>query len=139
MASVLADFRAYLASITAITNLVSTRIVQLPIPETYPVPYIAFTRTGEQPEELCLDDSGSHGINTTYFDVACRAATQEGADAIAVAVKAALIGLRGTMGSRTVKCCDATDCDNDYDIIPPGSDQPEETATVRVEVIHGGL
>jgi len=41
--------------------------------------------------------------------------------------------------SRTVKCCDATDCDNDYDIIPPGSDQPEETATVRVEVIHGGL
>lgn len=141
MASVLADFRAYLASVTAITDLVSTRIVQLPIPPKFQKPYIAFARTGENPEDLCLDDDGTTAVlTTTLLDVACRATTQEAADAIAIEVKKAMKGRRGTMGGRTVKCCDAVDCDNDGEIIPPGaSSSNEETATVRVEIIHGGL
>lgn len=138
MASVLADFRAYLAGISAVSDLVGTRIVQLPAHEECDLPYIAFVRTGEQPEDLCLDDVGSHGIITTYIDVACRSTSQEEADQIASAVKVAMIGYRGTMGARTVNCCDAVDCDNDYELTPPGADENEETATVRVEIIHGG-
>ena len=90
---------AYLRSKTGITNLVSTRVYGMMIPQAATLPCITTQRIST-PRISTMDSSGATGdLTSPRFQVDSWATTQKSAKAIADAVRAALNGHTGTTGT----------------------------------------
>lgn len=130
--SVSTDFVDYLAGQADIAALVGDRICQAPAHVTVSLPYIVFMRSGrEQPTDL----SGTKDHDRTLLDVEVRAATQDKAEEIGDLLQSKLHAKSFTWGARRVQGVFCTDQDNDYVMLPPGSNKHEEIITTRVEII----
>ncbi len=93
------DLYTYLQTIAGLTNLVSTRMYPVRLPQKPTMPALVIQKIARVREYSHSGDSNL--ANPTYqFD--CFAVTHEGAVALQVQVEAALSAFSGTMGSETV-------------------------------------
>jgi hypothetical protein len=130
--SVSEDFVAYLNSQTSITALVGNRICQSPVHVTEQLPYIAFARVGrQQPPDL----SGTKDHDRTFLAVECRAATQDKAEDIGDALQTLLHAKSFTWNGRRIQGVFVTDQSDDYEFLPPGSNEHEDIIASQVEII----
>ena len=90
---------AYLRSKTGITNLVSTRVFGMMIPQSATLPCITTQRIST-PRISTMDSSGATGdLTSPRFQIDAWATTQKSAKAIADAIRAELNGHTGTTGT----------------------------------------
>ena len=96
MSDITAAIRDKLESVTAVTDIVSTRIRRGWADKLDIQPYILITKTagGTQPHHM----TAAVGLANPRIDIHCVASTRAGANALSEAVREALDGLPGTYG-----------------------------------------
>lgn len=129
--SILGDIRTYIAGRSSVITLCGTRVYSLRGPVNTPVPYVIVEREGGEPDYSLLAETGSARVEIA---VSCYGATATSAEEVAAAVRNALSGFRGQMGSTTATAPIITDSVLDY--LPPedGSDRGHYVETLRFEV-----
>lgn len=111
MATMPEDLLNFIASSTAVSSLVSTRVHYSHLPETSQYPHIWFKTTTDN-EELTMDGVG--GLHEAFVDMECAAASESEAQALADVLKPRLHGYKGTMGSSTAQAIFVSDKDDEY-------------------------
>ncbi len=129
--SVAEDFRTYLKAQSTVTRIVGDKIMQAPAHAKVHPPFVVYRRRGRV-EEPTL--AGEVGFVETNLDVECRGRDLSEAETLADAVHDALNAYRGTWGSRTINGVFVLDQDDDYEFLPPFSDETEHVATAIVQV-----
>jgi len=129
------DFYTYLGTVTGVTDLVSTRIYQRRASTRATSPYIVLSRIGTV-------DNHHMGavapVAKTLLGVDIWADTSASADAVALAVRAALQGNdRTTLGSTKVLSCRMYDEDeSDEPVQVPGTQENQWHITQTYEIHH---
>ncbi len=99
-----AGIYTYLKTVTGITSLVGTgnnaRIYPLKLPQNPTLPAIVFTKISEQHVE-CM--TGSAGLAMARIQFDCWAENKDQAEDLSEALRQALQGYKGSMGSVTVQ------------------------------------
>ncbi len=129
------DIRTYLLSKTSITDLVSTHVFLSRIPQgSEPLnnfPAIVFRRAvGGHSHDL----DGSAGFAEAVFDLMAVAVSAVVVESICEAIRQALQGYRGLMGSTNVGRCTLDDEADDYIESQIGDDVGFHTTTLRYTI-----
>lgn len=111
MATMPQDLLTFIASSTAVSALVSTRVHYSHLPQPSAYPHIWFKTTTDN-EELTMDAVG--GLHEAFVDLECAALSESEAQALADVVKPRLHGYKGTMGSSTAQGIFVSDKDDEY-------------------------
>lgn len=110
------DLRTYLLAQSAISDVVSTRIYPVWLPQNVTYPCITISRVSESHGHN-LDSASGYAISRYQID--CWATSYATAYTLADAVRGELSGFAGTMGSTTV---DSVVLENESDLHEPPSD-----------------
>ena len=89
---------AYLSANAGVSALVSTRIYPNKLPQTVTLPALTYQRI-DSPRVHSHDSSGSVGTARPRFQFDCWATTYAAAKALSDALRGALNGYKGTMGT----------------------------------------
>lgn len=92
----------YLATVAGVTNLVAARIYPHKAPQGGTVPYITYQVVSEPHEH---NMAGAAGLTTARVQFDCVDDDDVGAAAVGEALRAAMQGYRGAMGSSAVRRC----------------------------------
>ena len=94
------EIYGYLSGVSGVTNIVSTRIYPVRLPDAPTLEAIVYTVISAPRTE---DLSGSSGLGTAIVQIDCWANTYSEANTLAEAVRQAMQGYSGTMGGTTVE------------------------------------
>lgn len=97
-----AGIYAYLIANSGVFALVGTRIYPQVIPQDAEMPAMAYQRISGPRDH---SHSGPSGLVVARMQLTCMAASYDGAKALGEAVRAAMDGYSGTMGTVTVDAC----------------------------------
>lgn len=100
MADIVKAVRAKMLTVTAITDIVSTRIYPTHAEQNAALPYVLLKEIGNESVEHL---EGTSGLSSTRLQFDCTAATYSAAFALREAVRQALHAWRGTSSSVTVR------------------------------------
>jgi hypothetical protein len=98
MISIEDGLAAFLAANAGISALVSTRVYKNKLPQTVTMPALTFQRI-DGPRLLTHDTSGKTGTASPRFQFSAWGASYSSAKGVTDAVRAALNGYQGTMGT----------------------------------------
>ena len=105
---------AYLKTIAGVTGLVSTRIYGMLIPQGATLPCVVITRIST-PRTLTMDTSGATGdLTSPRFQFDAWSETHANAFAISKAIRAAMNGATGSIGSGATTTTIRASLENQY-------------------------
>lgn len=142
--SVATDFRAWLLTNSTLTKYVGDRICQLYVQVPKGLPYVMFRRSGRASGlDGSMDLDGETGIDVTTLDVEICGERKHDVDTIADTIRDAVNGFpfsaaTRTWNNRTIQRAEVTDANDDYEFMPPASDQIERQTALIIEVISDG-
>lgn len=121
-----------LSGVSAVTNLVSTRIYpfgRVPQPPTFP--HVSYD-VGDA--EYISSMGGASGLASNEIEITCMALTQSAAKELALEIRAALHGQRGTWGGVAVRGCFVSGVGDDANPVATGRDPNwyESVITARI-------
>lgn len=142
--SVATDFRKWLLSKDAVSQAVGDRICQLYVQTPKELPCVVFRRSARRDDGMDLD--GDPGIDATTLDVEVCGLKKHNLEAIADAIRDAangfpqadLTGDDRKWNGRVIQFVAVNDAADDYDFMPPVSDEVERTIALSIEVLSDG-
>ncbi len=127
MANVGQNVRTYLQTKSAVTDLISTRMYPLRLPQNATMPAITYQIVSRTHEEHM---TGAAGLALARLQLDCYATTHAGSHALAEAVRASMHGYRGTMGTDFMQMCHL---DNDFDDVDDPRDASDDARYIFVQ------
>jgi len=128
-----ADAITYLLSLTAITDLVGTRIRPTRLQQNESTPAIAVKLTSTDAEHHA---DGEAGLHNTTLQFVCHADSQDQADTLADLVRRKTCGQSGAWGDSQVRGTFLVDLDDDYTPPSRGDQTGGPAVAVTVDVWH---
>jgi predicted site-specific integrase-resolvase len=104
---------SYIQTKSGVTSLVSTRVYPSNMPQDFTLPAIVYFRVSSERQHEARESSVTQGKARARYQFDCMAETYDGAKALGEALRIAMDGYIGLMGSNTVQACSL---ENDRDI-----------------------
>jgi len=112
MSSIKVALATKLTSITALTNLVSTRITAVKLPQGFTLPAVFYRLTGDDPER---DPQGLIGKTKSYFEIVCCAKSDTAAEAVGDTIWKSLNAFDGTVSGVKIQSISIISRRDEYD------------------------
>jgi len=132
MAGIGTGIRTYLLTVTAVTDIVSSRIRPDALIQNETFPAIVIDETNSDHEHTI---SGGGGIVTSQMTVACYSETRLAAENLGEKVRAALQGYEGSAGSETIQSSQLSGRASGYLVPADGSDGGLYVTSLSFEIV----
>jgi len=132
MAGIGTGIRTYLLTVTAVTDLVSSRIRPDALIQKETFPAIVIDETNTDHEHII---SGGGGIVTSEINVSCYAETRLAAEGLAEKVRGGLQGYEGSAGGETIQSCQLSSRVSGYLVPADGSDGGLYVTSLNFQIV----
>lgn len=126
----------YIQTQSGVTALVSTRVYPIMMPQDFTLPAIVYSRISGEREHMANNTSKTTrmiGKVRARYQFDCIAETPDGAKDLGEALRKAMDGYIGLMGTNTVQACALI---NDNDIYDPETDTFIRSMDFRISYIE---